>query len=143
MHIVGQFENTVQFGFINVTSNGWWYMFHTVVSSSGVWQEVSSSGGGGWESIESIIFDSRDNAIVVGSYSAEFSLGQDTLVDRDSNGDKRDVFVAQFDSDNQWLWAISAGGLGDDKGVSVQFGSNESPIIGMDCLLYTSPSPRD
>ena len=132
MHIVGQFENTANFGFINVTSNGWWDMFHAVLSPLGAWQEVSSSGGGGWESLESIILDSRDNAIVVGSYTANFTLGVDTLSDRDSNGDRRDVLVAQFDSNNQWLWAISAGGLGDDRGVSVQFGENESPIIGME-----------
>ena len=132
MHIVGQFENTANFGFFNVTSNGWWDMFHAVLSPLGTWQEVSSSGGGGWESLESIILDSRDNAIVVGSYTANFTLGVDTLSDRDSNGDKRDVLVAQLDSNNQWLWAISAGGLGDDRGVSVQFGENESPIIGME-----------
>lgn len=131
MHIVGQFERTAEFGFQNVTSNGWWDMFHATLTTNGAWDDVSSSGGGGWESIESIVIDSRDNILVLGTYTANFTLGLDNLVDQDSNGDKRDVFLAQLDSNNQWDWAISAGGSGDDTARSLQLGENESPVAGM------------
>lgn len=131
MHIVGQIEDTATFGFTNVTSNGWRDMFHATLTTNGDWDSVMNAGGGGWENLESLVIDMKDNLIVTGTYTSTFTLGVDELTDRDSNGDKRDVFVAQLDNNNQWVWAISAGGAGDDVAVSVQFGENESPIIGM------------
>ena len=41
------------------------------------------------------------------------------------------MFVAQLDASNQWIWAVSAGGSGDDIAMSLQFGADETPIIGM------------
>ena len=131
IHIVGQFEDTANFGFINVTSNGWWDIFHATLTTNGAWEDVTNFGGGGWESIESIIIDSRDNALVVGTYTSAFSLGLDNLTDLDSNGDKRDVFIGQIDSNRDWSWAVSAGGSGDDTARSIQLGEGESPIVGM------------
>ncbi|MBT4065764.1 MAG: hypothetical protein HOE76_00900 [Euryarchaeota archaeon] len=131
MHIVGQFERTAEFGFQNVTSSGWWDMFHATLTTNGAWNSVSRGGGGGWESIESIAIDSRDNILVLGTYTANFTLGLDNLVDWDSNGDKRDIFLAQLDSNYQWEWAISAGGSGDDTARSLQLGENESPVAGL------------
>ena len=131
IHIVGQIEDSAQFGFTNLTSNGWRDMFHAKISSGGVWNSAQNAGGGGWEHIESLVIDSKDNVIVVGTYTSAFTLGVDHLIDRDSNGEKRDVFVAQLDRSNQWAWAVSAGGTGDDVVHSLQFGENETPIIGM------------
>ena len=131
VHIVGQFEDTATFGFIDVTSNGWWDLFHATLTTNGVWEDVTNSGGGGWESIESIVIDSRDNALVVGTYTSAISLGLDNLTDRDSNGDRRDVFIGQIDSNRDWSWAVSAGGSGDDTARSIQLGENETPIVGM------------
>jgi len=131
IHIVGQFEDTANFGFITATSNGWWDMFHATISSGGVWDGVYSSGGAGWENLETLIIDSKDNIIVTGTYSSTFTLGIDELTDRDSSFERRDVFVAQMDSSNQWEWAISAGGNGDDVAYSLAFGSDDSPIVGM------------
>ena len=131
MHIVGQLEGTAQFGFINATSNGWRDMFHATISSNGIWDSVINAGGGGWENLETLLIDSKDNIIVTGTYTSTFTLGIDQLMDKDSNGEKRDVFVAQLDNSNQWVWAVSAGGSGDDVARSLQFDSEESPIIGM------------
>ena len=131
IHVVGQFEKTATFGFINVTSNGWWDIFYATLTTNGVWEDVTNSGGGGWESIESIVLDSRDNALVVGTYTSAITLGLDSLADRDSSGNKRDVFVGQLDSNKDWSWVVSAGGSGDDTARSIQLGENESPIVGM------------
>mgnify|MGYP003681986707 CR=1 FL=1 len=128
MHIIGQIEFTADFGFINATSNGWRDLFHATLNANGVWTEVSNSGGGGWENLHSIVIDSRDNKIVTGTYTSGFMLGLDQLTDRDSNGDKRDVFIAQMDSSNQWEWAVSAGGSGDDVSFSIELGDNDTPI---------------
>ena len=131
VHIVGQIEDSAQFGFTNVTSNGWRDMFHAKVSSGGAWEGVTNAGGQGWESIETLLIDSKDNVIVAGTYTSTFTLGVDQLIDRDSQWEKRDVFVAQLDASNQWIWAVSAGGSGDDIAMSLQFGADETPTIGM------------
>jgi len=130
MHIVGQLENTATFDFINVTSNGWRDMFHATITSGGAWDSVSNYGGGGWENLVSLVIDSRDNIIVTGTYTSGFTLGIDQLVDKDSNGDKRDIFIAQMDSSYQWDWAVSVGGSGDDISHSIELGNNETPIAG-------------
>ncbi len=131
IHIVGQIEGTSEFGYINTTSNGWWDLFHAEISSNGVWNNVMSEGSGGWENAISLVIDSKDNIVMTGTYTSSFNIGQDMLSDRDSNGERRDVFVAQLDSSNQWEWAVSAGGSGDDVSTAIEFGENESPVIGM------------
>ena len=131
VHVVGQLEDTADFGFISATANGWIDMFHATINSGGVWSSVTNAGGAGWENIQSLVIDSRDNIIFTGTYTSSFTLGVDQLYDIDSNSEKRDVFVAQMDSSNQWEWAVSAGGTGDDVVHSLYFASDDSPIIGM------------
>jgi hypothetical protein len=136
IHIIGQIEDTVNFGAINVTSNGWRDMFHATLNSNGDWTEVSNSGGTGWENLISMVIDSRDNKIVTGTYSSDLTLGADQLLDKDSNQFKRDVFIAQMDSSNQWVWAVSAGGSGDEVSHSIGLGDNETPIV---TIVYQNP----
>ena len=128
VHVIGMIEDTADFGFINVTSNGWRDMFHATLDANGGWSEVSNSGGSGWEALISIVIDSRDNKIVTGTYSSNFTLGVDQLADRDSSEFHRDVFVAQMDSSNEWMWAVSAGGGKDDLAYSIGLGLNDTPI---------------
>ncbi len=131
VHVVGQIEDTVDFGFISATSNGWIDLFHATISSGGVWESVTNAGGQGWESLDRLIIDERDNLIVAGTYTSQFTLGVDLLVDHDSNWEKRDILVAQISDLGQWDWAISAGGDGDDSPKSLYFSFDDSPIIGM------------
>ncbi len=132
VRMVGQFERTATFGFTNVTSNGWWDMFHARAYSNGAWGDITSAGGGGWESLVSIALDQQDNAFVTGTYASPFTLGIDQLADFDNNGDRRDVFVALLDSDDEWMWANSGGGNGDDISTAIALDPDGSPIIGME-----------
>ena len=52
--------------------------------------------------------------MISGTYSSVY-LGLDELIDMDNDNFKSDVFVGQLDGDNQWAWAVSAGGYGDDN----------------------------
>jgi hypothetical protein len=129
IRLVGQFAQTATFGHLNVTSNGWWDLFHARASSNGAWEAVITAGGGGWETLESITIDNQNNAYMVGSYTGAFDLGLDTLPNIDSDGDKRDVVLAQLNSDDEWVWATAAGGSGDDRGLAIILGENNSPVI--------------
>ena len=130
VRLIGQFAQTATFGHINVTATGWWDLFHARTTSSGAWDSVIVAGSGGWETLESIVVDSMDNAYVIGSYTTGFSMGLDNLTDYDNPND-RDIVIAQMDSDDEWKWAISAGGSGNDRGLSIQLDADGSPIAGM------------
>lgn len=131
IHVVGLIESTSQFDSVNITSNGSTDMFHATLSALGNWQSVENYGGSGDEKIESLIIDSRNNIIVTGTYSSTFSLGVDELLDNDNDDYKTDVFVAQLDEEYEWIWAISAGGIGYDHSYSLQFDAFDNPIVGM------------
>ncbi|MDP6870194.1 MAG: thrombospondin type 3 repeat-containing protein [Candidatus Poseidoniaceae archaeon] len=129
IRLVGQFDSTATFGEINVTSNGWWDLFHAKVNTNGEWDSIVTGGGTGWDSITSIAIDERDNAYLSGFYSESFTLGSDLLPAHDSDWEKTDILIAQLDADEQWSWALSAGGNGDDDGLHIAMGENETPII--------------
>ena len=131
IHVVGMIESTSQFGLINVTSNGSTDMVHATLNSLGSWQSVENYGGSGEEKIDSLIIDSKNNIIVTGTYSSPFTLGVDELLDNDNDVYKTDVFVGQLDAEHEWVWAISAGGMGNDNSYSLQFDTFNNPIIGM------------
>jgi len=130
VYAVGQFEGTASFGFINKTSNGWWDMFIGKLDSNGIWTDVSSYGNSGWESIETILVDNRDEILVAGTHTDSFTLGVDVLNETDNDWIKRDIFVGQMDSDGEWLWALTTGSTGDDVPISIELGENETPVVG-------------
>lgn len=130
VYVTGQFEGESQFGFINVTSNGWWDMFIGKLNSNGLWINVSNFGNGGWESIEGILVDDRNEILVIGTHTSTLTLGVDVLSEVDNNWIKRDVFIGQLDSQMEWVWALSIGSQGDDFPVSLSLGQNETPVAG-------------
>ena len=130
VYITGQFEGTAQFGSINATSNGWWDMFIAKLDAGGIWTDVDNYGNSGWESIETILIDNRDEILVSGTHTDTFTLGMDELTEVDNNWIKRDIFVGQLDSQMEWLWAFSFGSEGDDTAVSIDLGVNQTPVIG-------------
>ena len=131
IHVVGLIEETSQFSSMILTSNGSADIFHATANLGGDWQTVANYGGPWYEKAESIIIDSRNNLIIAGTFSSNFSLGLDELTDMDNDNYKTDVFVGQLEDNNQWSWAISAGGYGDDKAHSIQLDSQENPTIGI------------
>ncbi len=129
IRLVGQFESNATFGTNNVTSNGWRDFFHAKLSSSGTWESIVTGGNNGWERINSIAIDARDNAYLTGQYSRTFTLGQDELPEYDTDWELPDIFVAQLDSNEQWSWALSAGGAGEDKGQIIVLDEFDNPLV--------------
>ena len=75
-----------------------------------------SFGGSGNDRANSIATDAEGNCIVVGRYqSAELSVGTFTLTKcKDDSPDVADLFIFKLDKNGKTLWAIGAGGKGDD-----------------------------
>jgi hypothetical protein len=76
------------------TAGGW------AVSGGG-----ASDDGGLWVAV-----DAAGNAYVTGYFVGQATFGTTTLTDKGTG----DIFVAKLSATGQWLWAVSAGGTGDD-----------------------------
>jgi hypothetical protein len=88
----------------------------------------------GAEQARSIEIDSQGNVIMVGTFSSEnINFGNFNLL----NNGGSDIFVVKYNSESEVLWAISAGGSGDEvaNGLSIDL-ENALYITGN----YTSSS---
>ena len=81
------------------------------------WQWAVSVGGSGYAEGESIAADSQGNQYVTGYYYRTVSFGSHSLTASEIYF--KDIFVAKLDSDGNWLWAASAGGVEEDYGNSI------------------------
>lgn len=80
-----------------------------------VWQWANSAGGSGGTFGNSIARDEDGNLYVTGSFQESVHFGVTYLT---SSG-YEDIFVAKMDSQGNWIWARSAGGVGNDVGYSI------------------------
>ena len=71
-----------------------------------------SAGGTGDDEGLGIAVDGAGYVYVTGYFSGTATFGSHTLT---TNGSK-DIFVAKLDSNGNWLWAVKAGGAGNDEG---------------------------
>jgi len=76
------------------------------------WLWVSTATGGGAQCGQSITTDSQGNLYVTGHFDGTTVFGSTTLV---SSGDY-DIYAAKLDGSGNWLWAVKAGGSGEDFG---------------------------
>jgi len=69
---------------------------------------------------QDVALDAAGNSYVTGSLSGTLVLGTTTL--RSQGG--ADAYVAKYDAAGMLLWAVRAGGSGDDEGRSLAIGAN-------------------
>ena len=75
----------------------------------------------GWD----IAVDPAGNAYVTGHFAGTAFFGPHSLWSKGSS----DIFVAKLGPDGSWLWAVSAGGLGDDKGCGVALDTSGNVVV--------------
>ena len=80
------------------------------------WAWAKSAGGGESAEGQSIAVDTRGNVYVTGFFDSDsLTFGSTTL----RNAGQRDIFVVKYDPNGQVLWAKSAGGNLQDKGLAI------------------------
>jgi hypothetical protein len=79
------------------------------------WLWVSHPEGYTHESGQGVATDAAGNTYVTGGFSYSISFGAITLV----TAGNYDIFVAKLGPDQNWLWAVRAGGTGDDGGSGI------------------------
>lgn len=79
------------------------------------WGWAKSAGGSGNDACEDIAVDPSNNVIATGFFSGTAMFGSMPL---DSSGGE-DIFVAKIDQNGDWIWAVRAGGTGDDNALGI------------------------
>jgi hypothetical protein len=113
----GHFEGTATFGSTTLVSAGGQDYFVAKVTASGAFVWATRAGGSGDDGNESwgVSALADGSAIVTGSFELIADFGATSLTSAGGS----DVFIAKVDGSGAFLWAISAGGSGDDYGWDV------------------------
>jgi len=113
--IVGGFEGSANFGGTVLNSVGERDIFIAKYDPSGNLLWAERAGGASDDIALSIAIDINDDILVSGYFAGTALFGGTEL---QSNGDD-DIFVAKYDSDGNFIEAISAGGTSRDYGYGI------------------------
>ncbi|HOZ01684.1 MAG TPA: SBBP repeat-containing protein [Candidatus Syntrophosphaera sp.] len=125
LYATGNFYGSSDFGTTTLTSSGSSDIYVCKLDTNGNWLWARSAGGTGEEWGYGLTTDNSGNIYITGGFSESATFGMTQLT---SNGSK-DIYVANLDSGGNWHWAISAGAVDTDSGMSVSFDSNENLYI--------------
>ncbi len=134
VYVTGQFSGTADFdqsgGAANVTSQGGDDIFLSKYDASGTLQWVKTIGGSSNDAGRAVKVDASGNVYITGEF-----LG---TVDFDPSGslaeltaDIFDAFLAKYDANGNYVWAIKMGGSSFDYGTDLVIdGSNNIVVTG-------------
>ena len=130
-YVTGHFEGTATFGTHTLTANGGQLgvdLFVAKLDPNGNWLWAVKAGGIGNEIGNDIAVDGAGNAYVTGFFKGTATFGTHTLT---ASGEE-DIFIAKLDTSGNWLWAVKAGGTGDELGYGIALdGSGNAWVTGM------------
>ena len=123
IYVVGYYQNTVDFGGGNVTSNGSWDAFILKLNSSGTFQWVKSYGGSTGNDLgRDVVVDSNDNVIMLGTFrgTVNFDSGDGGGVVNYTSNDY-DVFLIRLNSSGIWqsVWRTENSGSADGRALAI------------------------
>ena len=126
VYVVGYYQQTVDFGGGDVTSNQSFDAFLLKLNSSGAFQWVKSYGGTlGNDLGRDVAIDSSDNIYMLGAFRTTVDFGGGNIT---SNGNA-DVFLVKLNSSGVFQWVYTAGGTGDDGVRALALDSGDNPYI--------------
>ena len=132
LRVVGDFNQQMMFDNLSTSVPQWYDFFDATMSSDGVWTSAASFGGTGAEHAIGLKLTPQGDAIILGSMTGGFQLGDNLLTDQDgyNDGEHYDMFLAQRLVNGSWDWAIAAGGPGNDLAIELAFNAEGSPVVG-------------
>lgn len=111
----------------NLTTTGNSDVFICKLNTSGDYVWAKSFGGTTTDTVTSIALDSNNNIYTTGSYTytADFDPSSTTTNNFVSNGPNgtSDIYINKLDVNGNYVWTISFGGSGNDKGASLTIDS--------------------
>ncbi len=124
IYVAGQFEGDLVYDTITT------YSFRSAcfllkIGRNGEAKWISRSGGTGTSYPQSVSVDSSGNVILAGTFINQVSFGTINL----SGFGSYDIFIARLNTSGDVIWAVQAGGGGDDRGSSVVCGNDGAIFI--------------
>jgi hypothetical protein len=110
IHVAGSFEGTVYLG-DTLNSQGRGDIFYGSWSPQGEYLQAHSIGGIGNDKAKDIAIDDNGNIFLTGSFAHEVQFGAEKFI-----AEQEDIFVIKMNSKGGVLWAVQAGGKGNDEG---------------------------
>ncbi|MBW6513892.1 MAG: T9SS type A sorting domain-containing protein [Candidatus Syntrophosphaera sp.] len=114
-YVTGYFEDTSSFGDYTLTSSGDKDIFVAKLDPAGNFLWAVKAGGTGWDEGRGVSVDFAGNAYLTGYFYGTASFGSHTLTSIGMS----DIFAAKLDPVGNWLWAVSAGGILEDRGYGI------------------------
>ena len=127
IYVAGYYENTVDFGGGNITSNGSWDAYLLKLNSSGTFQWVKSYGASSNDLGRDVAIDSNDNIYLTGNFRGTVDFGGGDVSSNPSNNPY--IFLVKFNSSGVFQWVYTAGGTGVDDVRSLALDSSDNPYI--------------
>lgn len=122
IYMTSGFTGTVDFdpdaGTANLTSNGGFDIVLAKYDANGAYIFANAIGSPSDDFGRDIALDNNGNIITTGSFSETANFDPAASNDLTSIGGK-DIFLAAYDTDGNFIDAISAGGTSDDEGLAV------------------------
>ncbi|MEI6089897.1 MAG: hypothetical protein WCR42_05570 [bacterium] len=120
LYHIGTGAGLIKFGSKTVNTLEKSDIFEAIQYAAGSWKSINVIPSAILKSeVKSIATDGDGNKYVIGYYYGELKFGSTTL---QSTGGS-DIFIAKCAYDGTWIWAISAGGQGDDIGYDLAISS--------------------
>ncbi|MFO7660327.1 MAG: hypothetical protein R6V77_05390, partial [Candidatus Cloacimonadaceae bacterium] len=117
IYITGYFKDTVVFGSTTISSGATYNqdIFVAKLNPSGNWQWAVSAGGYATDYGYGIAADLYGFVYVTGGFDAAAYFGTNYL----TSAGIYDIFIAGLDTNGNWLWVKTAGGISSDYGRAV------------------------
>lgn len=117
VYVMGHFSGSLNVGSTLLTSTGACATYVNKLSSAGdvLWSLRIEGHSPGRITGYGLAVDDSNSVIVTGAFEGTLLYGSEKI----TSAGKQDIFVLKIDSDGQVLWALSAGGAGQDSGNSI------------------------
>ena len=128
-YVTGDFYETATFGSQTLTSSGSGDAFVAKLDPNGNWIWAVKAGGASGDVGYDIAVDGAGNAYITGYFYSPAYFGNHILAT--SGNTLQDIFVAKLDLNGNWLWAVKAGGEGNEFGSGIALdGAGNACITG-------------
>lgn len=125
LYTCGSFEGDTTMANAVLRNHGASDLYVAALNQGGEWLWAVSGGGSGTDLARAIAIDDSSNLYVTGYFAGSAVFGDQTLV---SSGGT-DIFIAKIDAFGNWLWAVSAGGTGDDEGSDLKLNAEGNLVL--------------
>ncbi|HSD13509.1 MAG TPA: T9SS type A sorting domain-containing protein [Flavobacterium sp.] len=122
-YVTGYFEGIVDFdpsaGTANLTAVGGQDIFIAKYDSNGNYLWAKAMGGANWDEGNSIVLNSSGEVYVTGFFWQTVDFDPSAATANLITAGGKDIFLAKYDSNGNYLWAKAMGGTGQDQAKSL------------------------